>query len=688
MFKAAPRSAARAACVLAAIGGATTLAPAYADQLPEIVVTADRVEEPIGQTGASVTVIPASEVEKLGTKGVADVLRGVAALDVVEAGGVGSVTEVRLRGANPGETLVLIDGVRIGNPTATDGSLDFGNLSAVDIERIEILRGPQSALYGSDAMGGVINIITRKGTKTPRRTVTVEAGSYGTLSTRATMSGGDDVWTYSLGVNALHSDGFARYGYRIDRPIVIGNGVTPLPPLPADDPTDKGGLAGRFTYRISNDVSVDAGFSLFGNALRFDNPDAQVAPDVFSNYNHSRTAIADGFVRLNADSFGGLLHSQLTTFSNVTDMNVWETEACYDGNEGQAYPFPALFNCRNSYVGTRYGAEYQGDLKLGAFGGLVFGARTETETARTSQDPNPNDGSFVPVDAQQVTNSVFAEHRLTLFDRLDLTLGGRVDAIEGGQTFDTWRATAAYRIDETGTKLRASAGTGDKAATLYQRFSQYGTPGLLPEKSFGVDAGVDQKLFDDRLTLSATAFASNYNDLVQYGDVASCTPLQQTELLGCYYNIARARMRGVELSAEAALAPGILRAKATYTYDNAENLDFGNPSDIDAGMQLYRVPRNSGSLSLIYDGIANLEIEPRLSLVGTRLDIYYNPATFASQNVNLSSYAKLDVLANYKINENFAMFGRIENLTDARYEEVYNFGTAGRSYYAGISYSW
>ena len=220
MFKAAPRSAARAACVLAAFGGALTLAPAYADQLPEIVVTADRVEEPIGQTGASVTVIRAAEVEKLGTKGVADVLRGVAGLDVDEAGGVGSATQVHLRGANPGQTLVLIDGVRIGDAAATDGSVDFGNLAPVDIDRIEILRGPQSALYGSDAMGGVINIITRKGGKTPRRNVTVEAGSYGTLSTRATLSGGDDRWTYSLGVNLLHSDGFPRYGYRIDRPLV------------------------------------------------------------------------------------------------------------------------------------------------------------------------------------------------------------------------------------------------------------------------------------------------------------------------------------------------------------------------------------------------------------------------------------------------------------------------------------
>ena len=493
MFKAAPRSAARAACVLAAIGGVLTLAPAYADQLPEIVVTADRVEEPIGQTGASVTVIHAAEVEKLGTKGVADVLRGVAGLDVTEDGGVGSATEVRLRGADPGQTLVLIDGVRVGDPASIDGSLDFGNLSAVDIDRIEILRGPQSALYGSDAMGGVINVITRKGGKTPRRNVTVEAGSYGTLSTKATLSGGDDRWTYSLGVNLLHSDGFPRYGYRIDRPPseLFPYTNPPLPSLPADDPTNKGGLAGRFTYKLSETATIDAGFSLFGNALRFDNPYASAASNVFSPYNHSQALIGDGFVRANVDSFGGSLHSQLTAFGNFTDRDTWQTE-CFDD---VTY---ASFNCRTGYRGARYGSEYQGDLRLGGFGDFIFGARTETETASTSQDPNFGDGSFIADNARQITNSIFAEHRLTLFDRLDLTFGGRVDSIENGPSLDTWRATAAYRIDELGTKLRASAGTGDKAATLYQRFSQYGTPNLAPERSFGFDFGVDQKLFGDR----------------------------------------------------------------------------------------------------------------------------------------------------------------------------------------------
>ncbi len=679
MFKAALRTASRAALIAIALSPAHA-SYARADELPDITVTADRIVEPVGETGASVTIIPAPEVEKLGAKGLADVLRGVAGIDVVENGGVGSATQVTLRGSNPGETLVLIDGVRIGDPSATDGSLDFGNLSVVDVERIEVLRGPQSALYGSDAMGGVINIITRKGAKTPHRTVTVEAGSYGTISTHATMSGGDDVWTYSLGVNALHSDGFPRYGYRIDRPIVDGLG--PLPPLPADDPTDKGGASGRFSYRLSDQVTIDAGFSIFGNALRFDNPDAFLSQaDVFNHYNVSQTLIADGFVRANVDSFGGLLHSQLTAFSNVTNRNIWETESCYDilGN---------AFNCRSGYQGARYGAEYQGDWKLGAFGGLTIGVRNETETASTSQSPNPNDGSFTPISAQQTTNSIFAEHRLTLGDRLDLTLGGRVDSIEQGQTFATYRATAAYRIDETGTKLRASVGTGDKAPTLYQRFSPYGDPTLAPERSFGFDAGVDQKLFDGRLVASATVFDTRYRNLIDFASVSSCPQNAYTiSAGGCYYNVGTAETRGVELSADAVLVPDIWRARASYTYLDARDLDT-NPSDADAGLQLYRRPRNKGQLSLIYDGVAKLELEARLTLVGSRLDDYFNPMTFASSNVVLAPYAKLDLLANYKFNDNFAMFGRVENVTNARYEEVYDYGTAGRSYYAGISYSW
>ena len=259
-----------------------------------------------------------------------------------------------------------------------------------------------------------------------------------------------------------------------------------------------------------------------------------------------------------------------------------------------------------------------------------------------TQSPDPGDGSFTPIAAQQVTNSIYAEHRINLFQRLDLTLGGRVDAIEGGRTFETWRATAAYHIDETGTKLRASAGTGAKAATLYQRFSVYGTPDLAPEQSLGFDAGVDQKLFGDRLTVSATAFATRFRDLIDYGDVSSCSPTQIARISRLLLqrrprgDAGRRTFRGGDAVAWRSARQGDL-----HLYRRARSRRRRRRRSR-RGLQLYRIPRNKGALSLIYDGIPNLELEPRLSLVDQRLDEFFNTTSFLSQNVSLAPYAKLD----------------------------------------------
>jgi vitamin B12 transporter len=216
-------------------------AQATSEQLGEITVTADRVEEPVNSTGSDVTVIPGSRIQEWGANGVTEVLREVVGTVVTPTGGPNTQTSVSLRGSDASQTLVMIDGVPIGNPAATDGSLDFSNLSAIDIDRIEIVRGPQSSLYGSDAMGGVINIITKKGKKGEQRTtLTVQGGTYGTIQGTATTSGATDNWTYSLGVTDVYTEGFPTYGYRINRPLFLSDGVTPLPPLPSIMPANKG----------------------------------------------------------------------------------------------------------------------------------------------------------------------------------------------------------------------------------------------------------------------------------------------------------------------------------------------------------------------------------------------------------------------------------------------------------------
>jgi vitamin B12 transporter len=629
------------------------------------VVTPDRVEEPPVRTASSVTVVSSAEVEKRGSLGLSDVLRGVPGLDLYETGGPGAQTSVFLRGSTPGQTLLLIDGVRIGDPSSADGSVDLGGLVATGIERIEVLRGPQSALYGSDAMGGVISIITRKGEGKPRGSLLTEGGRYGTAHTRASASGSENRLSYAFSIDALHTDAFPRYGYRISRPLTIGDGVTPLPPLPWSDPTNKGGATARVAYRLSEDLSIEGGFAGYSSAIRFDNPYAFVAADVFDHFNHQHSTFAQGYARLTADLFEHCLHNRLTLYGNATDRNVWQTESCFDANFSS-------FNCRFGFRGGRRGAEYQGDLKAGPFGALTFGARNETETAHTSQDPAPL-GTFTPIDQVQTTHSGFIQHRFTLFERLDITYGGRIDAVDRNHTFETWRATSAYHIDETGTKLRATAGTGARVASLYQRFSQYGDPSLKPETSIGFDAGIDQELFGGRATASVSLFDNRFHNLINFGSSPSCS---STQIFGCYFNVGRAETKGVEFAGEAILSPGAWLMRATYTHLVAKNLVTQRT--------LLRHPRDKGSASLIYTGIPSLEVEARVIVVGPNPDYDY----IRSKRVTLAPYARIDAFANYRLDDGLTIFGRVENVGDVRYEEVYNYGTTGRAFYGGVKFTW
>ena len=655
-----------------ALTSLTSPAAAQTPALPDLVITATRTALEPARAGSSITIIKSEEIAKTGSSGVVDVLRGLAGLDIQQTGGVGASTSVSLRGAYDGQTLVMIDGIRIGDPSSTAGQADLGQITTNDIARIEVLRGPQSALYGSDALGGVINIITKTGKRETKREVLLEAGSYGTLHSRGSISGGDDKLSYAFSIDALHSDGFARFGYRIDRPIVLNFGALPLPPLPRTDPVDRGGVTGRVTYAVNEDLRIDTGIAAYGDWLRLVNPGATMAPSVFDSYNQGRSTLLQAHTRITLDSFDGKLRNTVTLFGTLSDNATRERELCFDASFLQ-------FDCRQTFRGSRVGAEYQGDLKLGTFGLLTFGVSDQVETARTTQNPDPQDGSFVPVNAHQTTQAAFIQHQITLWNRLDLSLGGRVDSVIGGKTFSTYRATAAYRIEETGTKFHASVGTGARTPSLFQRFSQYGTAALLPEQNVGYDAGVDQKLFDGRLTLGATAFFNKFQNLIGFANVPSCTPGQQIQG-GCYYNVNRALTKGVELSGDAIIVPDAWKARATYTYMIARQLEPGS--------DLPRRPRNKASASLVFSGVPNLELEARATYVGRRTDFDFYTANGVTAKVQLAPYTKIDAFASYKVNDTTSVFARIENLTDVRYEDVLDYGTAGRAFYAGLKVSW
>ena len=654
------------------------LSPAQADSPAaeiedQIVVTPTRVEQPVASAGASVSVVHARDIQKRGSLGFSDVLRGVPGLDVFSNGGPGTQTSVVLRGSTPGQTLVLIDGIRIGDPTSTDGSVDFGRLLPTDIERIEVLRGPQSALYGSDAMGGVINIITRRGKGAPQGWIMSEGGSYGTSSSRASISGADGHGSYALSISGLHADGFPRYGYRQQRPIVIGDQTTPLPPLPADDPTNNVGVTGRIGYAFTERARIEAGIAGYDSAIRYDNPYAFNPWRVFDPFNHQHATFMQGYVRLGAEMFDNMLRNRLTLYANRGTRDVWTTEACFD-----TLTFMSQ-NCRFGYLGGRRGVEHQSDVALGTLGLATLGARVETETAQNSREAWIID-DYAPTRAVQTTWSGYAQHQFTLFDRLDISYGGRVDAVSHNRTFLTWRTMTNFRLDEIGMRLRGSAATGAKTASLYERFSQYGDPMLAPERVLGFDAGIDQSFFGGLATASVSVFANRYTNLVQFGRAESCAA---TQIFGCYFNVGRADTRGVEFAGEAALVPGALLARGSYTFLSARNLDQDTDS-IYAGRMLLRRPRHKWMWSLIYTGWPGLEVEARANFVGPAHDVDF----VFNERVTLAPYVRLDLFATYRLTDQLTLHGRIENLNNALYEEVYNFSTTARAFYGGVKYAW
>ncbi|MDP2358417.1 MAG: TonB-dependent receptor [Beijerinckiaceae bacterium] len=632
--------------------------PEERELAPEIVITATRSPLEVARSGSATSVIDSAQIEAYGVRNIADALRLIPGVDVSEQGGAGGLSIVRVRGSEAGQTLVLMDGIRIGDPSSTAGEFNFASIALTNIDRIEVLRGPQSALYGSDAMGGVVNIITRKGSRTPSRSLTIEGGSYGTIFTRAEMSGATDVTSYAFAISGFHTDGFSSYGYRIPR--IEAN----YPGGMERDKSDKIAGSARVSHKIG-DLNLDVGLSRHQLWLRYDDPSAY-DPDPSAqialrdtSFNRGKSDVTTAFVKASTDTLDGRMRHALTLYGNWNNRTSFDS-SCYDEMAG------VTVRCRSKFNSRRFGLEYQGDIKLGALGTLIIGGRTEREEAENRQD-GLGESSFaaLPLAGSQSTHSAFVLHQFSLGSRLDLSLGARVDAVESVEVFPTWRATLAYRLFETDTKLRASSGTGAKAPSLYQRFSEYGNLGLKPEENFGYDFGFDQRLFDGRVNLSATWFDTRYKNLIDID--WSVWPYR-------YYNIAEARIKGLETSAEFVLVPGEWKARLSYTYSSAINETTGQP--------LPRRPKNKGGVSLTYTGIPKVELEARALFVGERLDSAFAPGVFNS------GYLRIDMRGNYRINENLQAFLRLENITNERYEEVLNYGVAGRSVYAGLKVSW
>jgi vitamin B12 transporter len=635
--------------LLCLLGAAACLDHALAQSsqpLPDIVVTATRGPESIARTGSAISVVTEADIAASNPLSLVDALRGVPGLDVSETGGPGATTSVRLRGANPGQTLVLIDGVRVNDPAAASGDYDFSMVPVGAIERVEVLRGPQSALYGSDAIGGVVNIITKKGGGPAQFNLRTEAGSYGTLSSIGSLTGSSGPWSYAFTGAGQRADGFSRYGYRI--PSIEAR----FPNLEPDG-FDRWAGSARVGYDAGQGLRFDAG--VLGTRTRLDYDQASGAfPDTPSN---AVRRFEQGWARAAVDT-GALTHN-LHVFANRTDRSF--TDVTYRINTLPQNTTSII----TDFIGDRVGGEYQGNLRMGAFGSLTFGAKSERETANTfAEQLQPTARPRMPMLAgEQTTHAGFALWQLPIADRLILTLGGRVDDVVNVDRFETWRATAAYLIPESGTKLRGSAGTGGKAPTLFQLFAPtFGNPSLQSEESFGWDAGIDQTFLGGRGSVSVTWFENKLSNLIEFDSLAMR-----------YFNVARATTSGLEVGADTELWPDWVRLKAAYTYLRAH--------DAVTGLTLQRRPEHAGRVAIAVTPTPRWLIEPRLTAFSERF-------SSANEAGRLAPYARLDVYTDYRIDATWRVFARVENITNTRYQEVLNFGTTGRALYGGFNATW
>ncbi|MEM9207513.1 MAG: TonB-dependent receptor, partial [Pseudomonadota bacterium] len=601
------------------------LAQDEGELLGEIVFSANRQAAPIQRAGSSITVLDAEDIEETRATSVAEIFRAVPGVQVVESGGVGGATEVTIRGAEARHTLVLIDGVRVNDTSSARGAFDFAAYSVNDIERIEVLRGPQSALYGSDAIGGVINIITKKPEGAPSGSFTVEAGSYHTGRVAAAFRAKEGRVGVAVSGTALFTEGFSRF-----------SGGT------EDDSTKKISGQARVTVDVADNADLDFGVSAFNSDSELDAVSSSRARSRDSDDAFERT-IVSGHARLNTDHRDGAISTTTTLYANGTDR-----------------AFKSETNGTDRFEGRRYGAESQVIFDMGAAGSFLAGGLVEQETADTSAG----------IDESQSTYSIFGLYEVTIAERLDLSFGGRLDHFTDAGTYATFRVTGAYNIFETGTKFRASVGTGAKAPTLFQKFDTgSGNPSLDAEESFGIDGGVEQTLFDDRLTINLGAFYNRFDNLIAF--VGTFDPVTFATT-GNFVNVDEAKTYGIEARVDAVLWPGYLEAYGSYTFLQTE--------DLTTGFELERRPEHEGEAGIVVTPIDGARLEARARYVGERFNR-------SRERDLLDHYVRVDVFASYDVTENFRVFGRVENLLGENYEDPLNFSTPDTSAYGGIRVS-
>jgi vitamin B12 transporter len=609
--------------------------------LPPVFVTSTRTETPLEQVTTSASVITAKDIQDRQAETVLEVLRNVPGLDVVQSGSRGTTTSVFVRGSNSDQVLVLLDGVEVNSTTL--GAFNFAHLTTENVDRIEILRGSGGTLYGSQSIGGVIQIITKAGKGKPEITLSAEGGNRYTNRQAFALQGGTEKLSYFFSGSHLDTDGFRS----------VNDDYKNLAASSRVDfrPTDSTLLRGVFHFR-----KTDLGLYNSNSFIPVPDPNA-------------RENVTDYVAKLDWEQKLAPAWDYRLTGSFFKEYDKFSDN-----------PEPASFDTRerSRFRPEISTAEFQTNYRFGEWSTTTFGLDFKRRKASTSSS---SDGIDLGGINRTIRNMGYylQEQIRFLDDRLILVPGVRLD---DHQTFGTeWSPSfsAAYLFKETGTKLKAGYSEGFKAPTLNDLFfpsstpgcPSFGNPNLGPEKSWELNAGFEQRFMADRVGIEGTYFHREVKDLIGFVPVAqgACPfiPFQAA-------NLGNARFDGVEWGIKVRIFAGLSGA-ANYTY-----LDW----DTDDG-RLVRRSRHRGNVNLnyLYD---RLQLNFDVNIVGKRDD---NDAVTAAA-ITKPSYVKFDLAGSYQLPakialvKNVSLFGKIENLFNKKYEEVDGFRARPLNFLLGV----
>ncbi|HEV8254473.1 MAG TPA: TonB-dependent receptor [Vicinamibacteria bacterium] len=625
-----------------------TLAPAPVRE--HVVVAATRDEAAVSTVGVSATVLDADRIAERRAPSLLRLLEEVPGVAVARNGGLGLHGSVFVRGGESNFARILVDGVPVNEP---GGEYNLGPLLPLELERVEVVRGATSSLYGTDALAGVIQLVTRRYPSAPSGRAEAEAGSFAWRRGEAATAGRSGRFDWNIG--ALHLD--------------------------TDNAEPNSALretAGAATLGLQAGDRTEARLHLRGEDTRHGTPGPTAfgRPDLDARFER-QVGVAGVHVR---HVGGGASHEvragwALQDWLSVNPLDSGSYVPRFDGRVG-AFPiadFPDPLGFQQDT--RRLTAGYQLETQAGGRHLLTVGAELDRETGAVGSRAEPL------LRPRRTNAGAYAQDRLVVGRRLFLTLGGRVEHNASFGTRAVPRVAAAWRLAEDGrTVVRASAGAGIKEPTFFESFGvsffARGNPALRPERSLTVDAGVEQRLLADRLRVEATAFHHDYRDQINFQVVDPST------FQGTFVNLGRTRARGVELAADAVPRPN-LRLSAQYTFLDGEVVVSGDAFNAvyAAGQPLLRRPRHQGSLTAQVGG-ERAGAGATVVLVGRRADSDFLGLGLTEN----AGYGRLDLRARFRVAPRLEAFVVAENVTGKRYQDVLGYPATGRGVRGGLRF--